>query len=154
RLYFFTVIISAIIGCEATEPWVLGPIVLLLDPWHPETLWLKGHILIRLDRAGEAVHVLKRGRSVADRNADVRDLYCYALCRAEHYDVAIVELEQAYHDFSERQEQFAELLSLAYGGRADRLANEQRYEAALGDLENAIEIRPDWPTPYIDRAGI
>ncbi|PPB79657.1 tetratricopeptide repeat protein [Albidovulum inexpectatum] len=111
--------------------------VLSRNPVHPEALKLQAAALIRDDRVGDAIAVLRRALASAPRDADILSLMAEAYERDGNRDLMRESLSRAVE-----LSNAAPIESLRY---AQFLANEGRYLPAESVLIDALRISPGHP---------
>lgn len=111
--------------------------VLARDPVHPEALKLQAAALIRDDRVGDAIAVLRRALASDPRDADILSLMAEAYERDGNRELMRESLSRAVE-----LSNAAPIETLRY---AQFLANEGRYLPAESVLIDALRISPGHP---------
>jgi len=153
---------------------------LVIDPDNALVLSQAGRLYVKLARYAEAVPVLQAAHNQAPENADVMndlgvamtfngqvneavELYNQLIARHADYvpalfnkGYALVQLKR-FGEARPLLEQYTAAKpdnAMALGVMAMLELAETNHPAALGYLDKAIEVNPEWTTPYLDAAGI
>lgn len=153
---------------------------LTIKPDDPVVLSQAGRLLIRLGRHGEAVPKLREALTLLPENPDIMNdlgvaltfnnqsaeaVTIYNRLATNHpaytpalfnHGYALVQLRDyaAARPLLEKYLESEPKNAMALGVLAILELAEKNYDKALGLLDQAIEISPSWPTPYLDAAGI